>query len=176
MPYMKTEYKQLPIRIGANKLVVLHNVTLLHDVDTIKELTDVLVADSAGLGDEGTSAGDVLNVVTEDIELSVDLRVALHLDTIEGIDVELHLLPNEVDNIEGEPVVRELDVDGEMSVHKLHAVLEALGHTDDHVLDVDGHSLDHGLLLGLTEPLLHLDGLVVQLEQVDRHVLKVPLE
>jgi len=45
-----------------------------------------------------------------------------------------------------------------MSVHHLHAVLEALGDTDDHVGDVGGGGLDGGKLLGLSEPLLDLQG------------------
>ena len=49
-----------------------------------------------------------------------------------------------------------LDVGREVSVHHLHAVLEALGDTNDHVLDVGAGGLDGGKLLGLSEPLLDL--------------------
>lgn len=84
--------------------------------------------------------------------------------------MELHLLANEVHNIDGLPVTSDLDVCWEMRIHKLHAVFEALGHAINHVLDVTAGCLDDRQLLGLSEPLLDLDGLLVWHAQVHRHV------
>merc|ERR1719473_2278405 len=60
-----------------------------------------------------------------------------------------------------------------MRIHHLHAVLEPLCHTINHVLDVAAAGLDGSQFLRLREPLLDLDGLVVDFEEIDSQMLEV---
>merc|ERR1711966_237939 len=152
--------------------LILDDGALGGDVDTVEELADILVADGTLLVDESAGLGHILDIVTLDDDLGTGLGIAVNLDAVEGVNVELDLLANEVDNVNLLATVRDLDVGGEVSVHHLHAVLETLGHAGDHVLDVGAAGLDGGELLGLTEPLLDLDGLLVSLVEVDSHVLE----
>jgi len=62
-----------------------------------------------------------------------------------------NLLANEISDLDlkqtGLGVLLHVDVDGEMGVHVLHLVLEALGNTDDQVLDDRSDGTEGGDIL-----------------------------
>jgi len=143
----------------------------LRDVDTIKELTDILVAgDLADVVDHGSRLGDSLEVVADKVDLILDLLVTLDSDTREHLDRAGTLLAKEVVDGDHLLVVRNKAVDGEVSIDKAHAVLVALGDTDDHVLDVTGNAAHAGHVLAGSEPHLNNKLLLLLTLKTDIHV------
>ena len=54
-------------------------------------------------------------------------------------------------------LLRDVDVDREVSIHELQLVTEAVARAIDHVLDVAAHAPNRRHLLPLPEELRHLD-------------------
>jgi len=133
------------------------NDTLLGDVDTIQELTDITVRDSARVVEERARARDVLDRVSSENELVLDIGGLLALHTLKHRDGANALLAEEVTDLHESSTLLKVDVDGEMGVHKTHLVLETLGYTSDHILDVGAGGADARELLGLGEVLGHLN-------------------
>ena len=145
--------------------------TALRDVDTIKELTDILVAgDLADVVDHGGRLGDSLEVVASEVDLILDLLVTLDSDAREHLDGARTLLTEEVVDGDHLLVIGNEAVDGEVSIDETHAVLVALGDTDDHVLDVTGDRTDAGHVLAGRKPHLNRDLLLLLTLKTDVHV------
>lgn len=93
-------------------------------------LSDILVADSADLLDVGSALGDLLEVVTGELQLVLDVLGSLDLDTVGHNDTANELLAQEVSDLNLHAaslvVLLEVDVDGEMGVDVSHLVLVSL--------------------------------------------------
>jgi len=108
------------------------------DVDTIQELSDILILNSAGLLNERACLRNIVQVDAlygkggNIVFRSDDLRLA------ECLDGSRDLLTDEVLNIERGAVVVHNSLDREMRVREPHLVLEARRDTAQHVLDARG--------------------------------------
>jgi hypothetical protein len=131
--YARKETRTLMIR-----LCVLNNVAPLRNVETVQELSDILVANTASLLDVGGTLRDVLDAVSGKLKLVLDVLGGLDVDSGPHVDPSDDLLANEVSDLNlpavGILVLLKVDVDGEMGVDVSHLVLEALGDTDDQVV------------------------------------------
>jgi hypothetical protein len=136
-------------------LVVIDNQSLLAHVDTVQELSDILVLDLGDLLDLRAVDAEVLNAVALEDDFVLDLR-AVNGDSLDHLHSADDLLSQEVADLDQVLGVRDVNVDGEMRVDELHLVLEALGDTNHHVLDVGDNGSLHSVLLGSSKP--HLDG------------------
>ena len=133
-------------------LVIVDDELLLRDVDTIEELTDILVSDEHRLVDLGGRGGHSLNIVTLEDDL---VLLGIGLDdshSLEHVDVTHSLLTEEVTNLDLLSVLVDGDVDGEVSVHESHLVAVTTGNSGDHVADVGADGADHSDVLVETEP------------------------
>lgn len=122
------------------------------DVDTIEELTDILVLDEAKLVDlsgflrnvfNGVAFKDELilgnlNVGTVDLNGGADFLLADALFTQEVTDFDCLTLNG--------------DVDGEVSAGEAELIAEALSNTSDHVLDGGEAGVDASQISAATEP------------------------
>lgn len=144
--------------------------TLLRDVNTIKELTQILLADVGGTLDLGGGEGDEGNVVATELDLVLDVSGSDVLDALGDFDLADALLSKEVTDLDG--VAGEGDVDGEMRVDEAHLVEEAASDADDHVVDVRADGADAGELGTLGEPKVDAD-LLADLLEVHVDVLEV---
>lgn len=154
-------------------LIVGGDGTLLRDVNTIKELTQILLADVGGTLDLGGGEGDHGNVVATELDLILDVSRSDILDALGDYDLADALLSKEVADLDG--VAGEGDVDGEMRVDEAHLVEEAAGDADDHVVDVRADGADAGELGTLGEPKVDAD-LLADLLEVHVDVLEVASE
>ncbi len=93
------------------------------DVNSIKELPDILGPDPGDVVKVGSRGGHSLDVVALKDELILDLR-AHDLDARVHRDLAHDLLPEEVTDLALGAVVGANSVDGEMRVHKPHLVLK----------------------------------------------------
>ncbi len=107
-------------------LLVLDDVALLGDVQTVQELPDVLVLDRGGLLDERGGLADGLDGVAGDDELVLLLLGVLALDAVVQLDLADVLLAEEVAHLHLAAALGDGAVDGEMGVHRAHLVLVAL--------------------------------------------------
>ena len=155
---------------GGYNLILGGDSTLLRDVDTIEELTQILLADVGSTLDLSGGEGDESNVVTTELDLILDVGGTDVLDTLGDDDLTDALLSEEVTDLDG--VAVKGDVDGEMRVDESHLVEEAAGDTDDHVVDVRADGTDAGELGTLGEPKVNAD-LLADLLQVHVDVLEV---
>ena len=158
---------------GINNLKILNNETLLGDVDTIQELTDILVADSGDLLDISSGLGDSLDGVTRNDKLVLLGRRDLDGNTLSDLDVTDTLLTQEVSDLNDLTVVDDVDVDGEMRVDVSHLVLVTLGDTSDQVSNERLDSSESSNVLSVTVVNSDLDSLVGDLGEGDINVSKV---
>jgi hypothetical protein len=153
------------------KLVVaLLHCGLLRDVETVEELSDILVLDGGRLLDEGCGLRDCLDGVSGDDELVLLFLAVLALDSIVHANAADEFLAQEVTDFDQAASLRDGAIDGEMSVDSAHLVLVAVGDALDQVLDVRADSAHGGQLLLLAEPFLNLEGLLVWHVDVDGQV------
>jgi len=101
---------------------------------TIEELPDVLVLDSGRLLNSCGAERNQLDVVT--LNLDLILAVVGNDTALVHLDGAHNLLAKEVADLDGLALVGDDNVDGEVSVHRLHGVLVAPDDADHHVLDV----------------------------------------
>lgn len=156
-----SRHSQLPSTPdGPINRLFLNNVAPLRNVQTVKELPDILVTDSADLLDVGCALGDGLQGVTGELELILDVAGDSDLDTGLGGDTTNDLLTQEVSNLNlilaSLGVLLNVDVDGKVSVDVAHLVLEAPGDTDDQVVDKGANGTEGSDTLA--GAVVHLDG------------------
>jgi hypothetical protein len=123
------------------------NDVTFRDVDTIQELTDILVLDETRLLDIGSGLGDVFERVTGQNKFILLGLGSRDSDTFTHLDVEDDLLTQEVTDFNSIGGIVDDDVDGEMSINVTHLVFETLGDTSDHVVDQRADSTDTGNVL-----------------------------
>ena len=126
--------------------------SLVTDVDTIQEATDILISDSAGLVDQSTGLRDIFKRVTLNVELSVIFFIFFDGDTFTGIDLSNKFFSNKVLDFDDFFVGMNEKIDGEMGRGKSHLELVTLSNTSDHILNVRENSCNNTLLLSGTKP------------------------
>mmetsp|Transcript_176358 Transcript_176358/g.565505 ORF Transcript_176358/g.565505 Transcript_176358/m.565505 type:complete len:225 (+) Transcript_176358:3-677(+) len=147
------------------------------DVDTVQELTDILVLDEAGLADQRRRPGGAVDVRARDDDLILGARALLDLHTLEHVDGAHALLSQEIPDLDGLAAVGDGGVDGEVSIHQPHLVLELLLHAVEQIVDVAADGAEHGELLRLGEVHLGPDLMAaVRKVQLDGQVLEVALQ
>ena len=123
---------------------------------------------------------DLLEVVTGELELVLDVLGSLNIDTVGHDDTADVLLAQEVSDLNlhavGLVVLLEVDVDGEMGVDVAHLVLVALGDTDDHVVDDGADGTESGDVLAGTVVHLNGDDVLLGVRERDSQVLEGLLE
>ncbi|KAH3665806.1 hypothetical protein OGAPHI_003994 [Ogataea philodendri] len=121
--------------IITESLGLLDNVTSLGNVDTIQELSDILVSDSTDLLDVSTGLGNVLQRVTLNNQLILLGGGDGSLASLPDLDLSESLLSQEVSNLDVllALLVNDVNVDREVRVNESHLVLETNGDTLDQV-------------------------------------------
>ena len=102
---------------------------LLGDVDTVQELSDILVLDSGALLDSGSGLGHGLDVVSGDVELVLHGLGDLNSDSLGHWHDSEELLAQEVSDFEDVAALDDGAVDGEMSVGGSELVSETESDT-----------------------------------------------
>lgn len=136
---------------GSLILISLLNGGALRDVDTVQELTDILVLDLGNVLDGGGALGNVLEVNTTENDLIL-LVGDVDGDSLQHGNAADNLLTNEVADLNALLLINNGQVDGEMGIGRAHLVLETLGNTLDHVLDVRADGANASQVLVATEP------------------------
>ena len=102
---------------------------LFRDVDTVQELSDILVLDSSALLDSGSGLGDGLDVVSRDVEFVLHGLGDFNSDSFGHWDDSEELLAQEVSDFEAVASLDDGAVDGEMSVGGSELVSETESDT-----------------------------------------------
>lgn len=110
-------------------LIVLNNVQLLRHVQTVQELTDILVLDRCRVLDVCGRLGHGFEVVALKDQLILLLGRVDDGYTRCHMDLADVLLAQEVTDLDDRVVLGGDAVDGEMGIYGAHLVLETLGHT-----------------------------------------------
>lgn len=154
-----------------------NDIALLRHVDTVKELSDILVSNLAALLDIRRALGDILNGVA-----AKDKLILLSLGNFD-IDARAHdhpaddFLANEVPDLHFGAasllVLLEVDVDGEMGVDVSELVEVALGDTDDEVVKERPHGSESGNIFPGAVVDKNGEGVGLGLGEGDRDVAQV---
>ena len=147
---------------------------LLRHVDTVQELTDILVSHQHRLVDlssylsqtlrSPTRSGHSLDVVTLQNDL---ILLGLGLGdshSLQHVDVAHSLLTEEVTNLHLLSLLVDGNVDGEVSVHEAHLVAVSVGDSGHHVLDVAADRAHHSNVLVKSEPQVDDDSVALLLD------------
>jgi len=151
-------------------------LALLGDVDTIQELTDILVLDGGGLLDVGSGLGDVVKIVTDQGDLILLVLGVEDGDALQHGNLHDDLLTQEVADLDGLLIIGNNDVDGEMGVDETHLVLVTLGDTDDHVVDQGADGAEASDVLALAVPDNKAEAGGIHLDNVHLNVTEVLVE
>ena len=135
---------------------------LIRDVDTIKELTDILVSHQHRLIDLSsyilskmsslTRSGhsfDIVSLKNDFILLSLRLG---HSHSFEHVDMTHSLLSKEVTHLHLLSLLVDSNIDGEVGIHETHLVAVSVSHTSDHVADVSADRAYDSNVLVESEP------------------------
>jgi len=122
--------------IPENSSVIVLDVALFTDVDTIQEFTDILVLNEDGLMDKSAGKRNVVKIVSFNGDFVLDVFLLGDLDAFKHIDLSVEFLTNEILNFDGLAVLGDVGVDWEMCIGESHLVFVSLGDTNDHISDV----------------------------------------
>merc|ERR1719383_133832 len=147
------------------------NMTSLRHVQTVQELSDILVLDGGRLLDESGALGHGLDAVSLDDQLVLVAGVLAGHALVHPHSAD-KLLAQKVPDLDQSVLLGDGAVNGEMSIHSPHLVLVAPGDSSDHVGNVGADGPDSGQLLAQTEPFFDFDGALVDLANVDVQVLE----
>jgi len=153
----KKKFKKQQQKLKRKKIKSLHlgfNVTPLTNIDTIKELSDILVLHSSRLRDLSTGKRHLGDINARDFDLILDISSSVVVDTIEKLDSSDLLLTQKVSDFnKGLAVVLNTgNIDGKVGIAESHLVFESLSDTGDHVLDVGANGSDGSNGLPVTKP------------------------
>jgi hypothetical protein len=148
-------------------LLLLDDVAL-RNVDTVQELTDILVLDSGDLLNAGSRLWDSIEIVASNDQLILLGSGSLTGDTLQHLDAESNLLSQEVTDLNFLTVVVNDNVDGKMGIYVTHLVFKTLGNTSDHVVDngTDGTDAGDVLTVAVVDDKLEL----LLTDRLDLHV------
>lgn len=148
------------------------------NIDTVQELTDILIASENGLMDRGSGLGNRLDVDTTDDDLILNVGGTEDSAALEHGDLTDLTLSKEVTNLNSVSelgllvLVGDSQVDGEMVVDETHLVGVTLGDSDDHVADVRNDGANASQLLLGSPPHFHLKAALTDLGDVQLKVLE----
>ena len=122
----------------------------LVDVDSIKELSFIFTVDSAGLVDVGAGKGDLVNVISVEVQFFEVLVVLGASDAIKELDNLHDSLTEETADFDAFFV--DFNFNREMLFDNVHLISESLGDTLKHILDVGDNSVENsGLFVSAHE-------------------------
>ena len=127
----------------------LDDMAFFRDVDTIQELSNILILNKHRLLDRSCRLRHQLDVVSRQDDLVLLSRRDLDRHTVQHRNTTGVLITKEVADLNEFLIVRDVGVDGEVSIDKSHLVLKALGDSLDHVVDVRADSPDGSIVLSL---------------------------
>lgn len=130
---------------------------LFRDIDSVKELTQILMADTGCLLNLSSSQRNIGNIGSRKLDLILNIGGTDVFDSWKKLDLTDTTFTQKVSDLN--ILARKTDVDGEMGINESHLVKESTGDTDDHVLDVRADSTDTGELLTVSKPQVNLDEL-----------------
>ena len=139
-------------------LLRLGDSSLFTDVNTVKELTKILLANVGSLLDLRTHERNHGNIVSTELNLVLDIVTTNKFHTIHKLDLADPLFSQKVANLHS-PASKG-NVDGEMRVDKAHLVDESLRHSGKHVVNVRADRPDRSELLTVGEPQIDADKLL----------------
>jgi len=118
-------------------LQFLDDVTFLGHIDTVQELSDILVSNQADLVDVCTGLGNFLDGNTRNNKLILLSLGDLSLDILWNVNSSELLVTQEVSDLDNLMAVLldNRDIDREMCIDKSHLVKETNGNTCNHVGD-----------------------------------------
>lgn len=162
-----------PTNGSSNNLSLLLNKSTLGNVDTIQELSDILVAGLANLLDVSGSLGNGLQRVTLKDKLILLGLGDLDLDSLTDGNLSNVLLTEVVSDLNSVSVVDDVNVDGEMGIDISHLVSVTLGNTGNQVLDKRLDGTESSNVLSLTVVDRDLDKAVRDLAESNVNVLEL---
>lgn len=159
-----------------NEQLVLNGVdcSLVRDVDTIQEFTQILLCKHTGLVDESGRERDLLDIIA--LYDNVILLASLDCHTLKHRNLTGILLSQEVTEVDPLTLFIGNHVDGEMGIHGTHCVLKAIGNTLNHVADVGAHCTDDSDFLAALEVGIDTNGFGADFAELNPHVLEGTLE
>lgn len=147
-------------------LFLLNDVSLIRDVNTIEELSDILPLNETDMMDHSSALGDELNIGPLDNKLILNVSGAIAGDIAVHFDATNTLLAQKVSDFARLFVISAGDVDGEMSVDETKLVSEADCGSGDHVLYHGTDSVNFGGVLAGTVPDINADLAVFETSDV----------
>jgi len=143
----------------------------LGDVNSVEELSDVLVLHQHALLDGSRRLGHQFQIVSFDRDF-VFLSGLNAFDSIGHDDASNVLLAQEVTYFDRPTVILDGYIDGEMGVDGLHLVTISFGDAFHHVLDVTDHGSNRRDVFAVAEPFLSLKSLLAEHLDVELGVLE----
>jgi hypothetical protein len=135
----------------------LFHSTLLGDVDTVQELTDILILNTCRLVDFGGGLRNLLDVVTGQDDLFLNVFRAGNSDTFQHGHASDDTFSQKVSDLNLLAVIRDVDTDGKVSVNESHLVLVTLENTSEHISDLGDNGVDASVVLSVTPPDINAD-------------------
>lgn len=114
-------------------LDIFFNVALAGNVDTIQELSDILVADTGSLLNVSSRLGNIFDRDAGKNKFVLLVGRDFEIDTRSDVDFTDELFTQEISDFDSLAIVDNVNVDGEMGIDVSHLVLVTLGDTSDHV-------------------------------------------
>jgi hypothetical protein len=144
---------------------------LLGDVDSVEELSQILITNVGALLDLRSRETHERDVVTTQLDLVLHVRRSDVSDALQKLHLTHTLLPAEVADFDD--VACKRHVDGEVAVHKAHLIDEALGDAHEHVIDVRADRSDACQLLAVGEPQVDANAFGAYAAEVHVDVLEI---
>ena len=161
--------------LAVSCLFLFDNDTLFGNVDTIQELTDILVSDTTDLLDVSSVLGNVFDGVTSQNNFILDVGGEFNRDTFSNWDFSDLLVTQEVSDFNELSTVffNNINIDREMRVNVSQLVLVTLGDTSDQVRNQRFHGSQSSNVLSVTIVNGNSDLLVRNLLESNINVLQV---
>ena len=150
-------------------------MALLGNVDTVQELTDILVSGLTDLLDVGSILRNLLDRVTRENDLILLSGGELNLNTLSNWDQSDLLVTQVVSDLDEllTILLNNIDIDREVRIDISHLVLVTSSDTSDHVVNKRLDSSQSSNVLSVTVVDSDLDQSVVDLGEGDINVLQV---
>ena len=167
------QLSSLFINLDTQQFIILQDLGLLANIDTIQKFSDILISGDSFLVDQRASLRNLFNIVTFQPEFIFLLGGSFDGNTFEHINLSKFLFAQEIFDVDGFASVLDDHVDGEMRVNGSHFVSETGGDTDSHVSDVGGGGFEgRGTSFG-GPPFGNLDRLIAGFFEFNFQVRKV---
>jgi len=124
----------------------------VRNIDTVQELTDILVADKSGLVDQSGGSRNELQVSSLDDDFVLLILRLSDCAPVEHVQRSDNLLSKEVSDLDGLALVDDVRVDGKVSISESKLMDISLLDTSEHVLNVRNDGSDRRSWDGSTEP------------------------